>query len=296
VALYKYSDLLEEIDKFNALGVETGNIGDSSLGLRVPYVFVGEKGKNNLIVQGAIHAREHITSLLVINQAKFLVKRPELLLRGGIYFIPMSNPDGVRICQEGLSWISDKKTRARLLEINGSNDFSMWKANANGVDINVNFDAKWSKGKENVFYPHPANYVGKSPNSEIETLNLVRFTTAAKPLCTLSYHTKGEIVYWRFGQNKSALWRDYRLAKAIANQLGYRLDDGTGSVGGYKDWCIEKLGIPAFTFEVGSDNYGYPYPYADFQRIYTPNRDLPRKILNYLVKEKEEPKNKTDTQ
>ena len=285
--MFKYSDLLQEIDKFNILGVETGTIGDSALGQRIPYIFVGKKNEYSMIVQGAIHAREHITALLIVNQAKFLVKRQNLLMRGGIYFVPMANPDGVRLCQEGLGWIEDKKLRQRLREIAGGNDFSQWKANANGVDLNVNFDAKWAKGKENVFYPRFADYVGKAPESEAETQNLVRFTNSVNPVCTISYHTKGEVVFWRFNQPKAKLWHDYRLAKAIAGELGYKLGDGSGSAGGYKDWCIEKKGITAFTIEVGSDNYEYPYPYSDFLRIYRPNRDIPRRVLNYLVKEKE---------
>jgi hypothetical protein len=30
------------------------------------------------------------------------------------------------------------------------------------------------------------------------------------------------------------------------------------SVGGYKDWCIKTLQIPAFTIEAGSDDFEHP--------------------------------------
>jgi len=31
-----------------------------------------------------------------------------------------------------------------------------------------------------------------------------------------------------------------------------------GSVGGYKDWCIQRFGIPSFTVEVGKDVLTHP--------------------------------------
>lgn len=287
--MFSYADLLKEVDKFNAIGVETGVVpGDSTLSQRIPYIFVGKKTENCIIVQGAMHAREHITALLVLQQAKFLVKRSDLTINGGIYFIPMTNPDGVRLAQENLSWIENKKLKTKLVEINGGNtDFSLWKANIRGVDLNVNFDAKWARGKQNVFFPSPDNYVGKSPNSEKETINLIHFTESLKPLATLSYHTKGEVIYWRFTQDKRSLWRDYRLAKGISALTGYKLDDGVGSVGGYKDWCVDKLHIPAFTVEVGKDSFPHPYPYSEFENIFNINYDTPRRLLNSLVKDKE---------
>lgn len=30
------------------------------------------------------------------------------------------------------------------------------------------------------------------------------------------------------------------------------------SAGGYKDWCVEKLKLPAFTVEVGKDEWKHP--------------------------------------
>ena len=128
--------------------METGNIGNSELGQQIPYIFVGKKNGNYMIVQGAIHAREHLTALLVVNLAKHLVKNPQLSLLGGIYFVPMVNPDGVRLCQEGVGFVGDKQRKSNLLAINGNSDFSLWKANVEGVDLNVNFDARWGEGAE----------------------------------------------------------------------------------------------------------------------------------------------------
>ena len=63
-----------------------------------------------------------------------------------------------------------------LLVNDGSTDFSYWKANANAVDMNVNFDAGWGKGVQNVFCPAPANFVGYYPNSEREVRSIIDFS------------------------------------------------------------------------------------------------------------------------
>ena len=89
---------------------------------------------------------------------------------------------------------------------NKGKDFSLWKANARGVDLKVNFDAKWGPGKQNVRYPASANYIGSMPFSEPETRALAEFTKEVKPDATISYHTKGGEIYYGFeGRARSSL-------------------------------------------------------------------------------------------
>lgn len=285
--MFSYQQLLQEVEEFSAHGIQTGIVGNTELGNHIPYIFVGEKDKPCMIVQGAMHAREHITALLVLCQAKHLVASNKKLL-GGIYFLPMTNPDGVTLCQQGLSAITDKRLKHKLLTINnGGTDFSLWKANINGVDLNVNFDAHWAEGEQNVYYKSNANYVGKFAESECETRALADFTRAVKPVVTLSYHCKGEIIYWKFFQNSFRMVRDRRYAQALSKYTGYQLVDGEGSVGGYKDWCIDKLKIPAYTIEVGEDCYQHPFPYMAFDSILQKNLDIPRLLINSVIKDKE---------
>ncbi len=295
--MFGYFDLLKETEEFARRGVETGIIGKSALGQEIPYVFIGDKQKDCIIVTGSIHAREHITALLVVNQAKHLLKNPSAKLDGGIYFVPMINVDGVRLVQEGVGFVADKQLKKNLIKINGGTDFSLWKANANGVDLNVNFDARWGQGKSNLFFKSPANYVGKAPHSEIETKNLMRLTLSVNPLATINYHCKGEVIFWRFfQQNKQQLWYHYKIAKSVSQLTGYKLvANEAGSCGGYKDWCILRLGIPSLTVEVGSDKYGHPYPYTQFEDIYNKNVDIPRRLLNTVSRDKERSKQNEST-
>lgn len=284
--MFLYKNLLDEIQQFCDYGIETGVVGNSELNQRIPYVFVGSKNGNYMIVQAAIHAREHLTALVVMCLAKKLVANPNLKLDGGIYFVPMSNPDGVRICQEGLDWISDANVKKTLLDINGgSTDFSLWKANARGVDLNVNFDANWGEGRQNVFAPSPQNYVGEYPSSAKETRALTEFTARIKPCVTLSYHLKGEEIYWQFNQPPKTLHRDKKYAQSMSAYTGYKLVSGEGSVGGYKDYCVQTLGIPSYTIEVGSDNLSHPFPYTELSKIIRQNEDLPRRLLNTVVRD-----------
>ena len=284
--MFRYSDLLDEMQRFCHYGVETGIVGESEMKQQIPYVFVGKKNGNYMIVQGAMHAREHLTALLVLNLAKYLVKNGHLALDGGIYFVPMTNPDGVRLCQEGVGWVRDKQRKSNLLTINGGTDFTMWKANADGVDVNVNFDAHWGEGTQNGFYKSSQNYVGKTPFSAAESRALAEFTERIKPLVTLSYHLKGEEIYWEFNQTSHRRFRDKRYAEMIAKYTGYKLVELKGSVGGYKDWCVEKLKIPAYTIEVGSDSFEHPFPYEQLKVIVEQNLDLPRKLLNTIVRDR----------
>ena len=57
---------------------------------------------------------------------------------------------------------------------------------------------------------------------------------------------------------KKFLKRDKQIAKEISKITGYRLASGKGSAGGYKDWCVQALGIPSFTVEAGADEREHP--------------------------------------
>ena len=282
---YFYGDLIAELKQLKEQGIEVGTIGKTQLGFEIPYVFLGKKTDTSLVVVGSTHAREHITTLLVMKQIRHYLKN-QTVLNGGIYFVPVHNVDGVRICTEGVGFIKDEQRVKQILKVNGGHDFSNWKANADCVDLNTNFDAHWGEGSQNLFFPSPFSYVGKKPMSESENICLAEFLQKIKPDYLITYHTKGEIIFWQFFQEKLRKWRDYRLAKFVAKQTGYRLVGQTQSAGGLKDWCVEKLRIPAVTVEVGEDKYAYPYPYSQIDKIFKKNAEVPQKMLNTLAKEK----------
>ena len=225
-------------------------IGKSLFGRNIYALKVGN-GSPVGVCQYAIHGREYITAELALIHLK------KGVFKGSLWLIPLSNPDGALLSQTGVQSVPKAK-RKNLLSINNGEDFSLWKANGRGVDINVNFAAEWGKGIRNIRFPSSENYIGEKPFSEPETIALKNFTQDVAPDYTVSYHTKGEEIYWYFSQSTRTCIRDKMLAEVLSGATGYPLKKTYGSVGGYKDWCIQTLKIPAFTIEAGRDDYPHP--------------------------------------
>ncbi len=225
--------------------------GKSAEGRDLYAFFIGKRESPIGISQAAIHGREWITALLSLYHVQKGVQR------GGVWVLPLTNPDGALLSEIGLCAAS-RERRDYLVGLNGGYDFSLWKANAEGVDLNVNFDAKWGSGAKNVFSPARENYVGKSPFCAPESRALKEFTEKISPEFTVSWHTKGEEIYWRFHQSFLRKKRDKRLAKVLSKSVGCPLREAKLSAGGYKDWCVQHLKIPAFTVEVGRDELLHP--------------------------------------
>ena len=244
-------DIYQEITKFYTQAkTEKRIIGKSVFGRNLYAIKLG-KGAPVGIVQYAIHGREYITAKLALSHLQ------NEKIKGSVWVLPLMNPDGALLSQVGLSSVKPKRKKGLLL-LNGDRDFSLWKANGRGVDLNVNFDAKWGKGAKNTKILGAENCIGKKPFSEPESLALKKFTLKIRPDYTVSYHTKGEEIYWYFDQSTRTCPRDLRLATVLSGATGYPLAQAKGSVGGYKDWCIQRLQIPAFTIEAGADSFSHP--------------------------------------
>lgn len=276
------NEIYDQINSLSNLnGVDFFTVGYSLLGQPIYGVHIGSYDGNQLLIEGAIHAREYITSLLIVDLVKYLYNTQ---IDGGIYFIPMVNPDGVRLVLEGTSGIRCEKTADFLTSVNGgSDDFSQWKADANAVDLNVNFDALWGGGSQNVFCPAPGNFVGYYPNSEREVNNLINFTLKNQPSATISYHTKGEVIYYGFEVlNPEQMARDLSMAETISQITGYQIVKTENSTGGYSDWVSLNLGVPAFTIEVGSSDLPHPIGEDQLPLIFEQNKDVPLAVLNQI--------------
>lgn len=239
--------------------------------------------KESVLFQGAIHAREHITCDLLVKmifEVSQNFKKYQKHQMPNLVFVPLSNPDGADIVIHGVSKIQNRKVRMFLRKINNNSlDFSLFKANANGVDLNTNFDAKWGTGKANVFSPSTHGFVGQSPMSEPCTKALEFLTRKVKPVFTISYHTKGEVIYHDFFCKKQYRKRDKKIARIVASATGYKLKSAqNSSSGGFKDWCIEKFEIPALTVEVGSERLSHPIGEEHLSKIFKRNKKILKKL------------------
>ena len=281
-----YSGLCDFVNRMQREGVTVGYLGQSGQGRMSPYLRLGGGGKRVVAVYAG-HAREHITAQLACAHADYYARRmerfyPEFTLD----IVPMLDPDGVELCCHGLQSVVDTAQRERLLEWNGgSDDFSLWKADAEGVDLNVNFDAGWGMGFLNRFEPGPENYVGDRPLSQNESRALLDFIETPDIVGTLSFHAKGEVIYWHFFQEEERLLRDLRIADHVSRSCGYPLREAPGSFGGYKDYCISMLKLPSLTVEVGSDALEHPIGPGQFGAIWQRTRIIPAAFLEGIRRE-----------
>lgn len=268
----------------NQQGIDFSIIGYSLLNKPIYCAHIGNYEGNQIICEGAIHAREWITASLLVDICKY---SKDKISSGGIYFIPLINPDGVEFVLDGVNKIKCEKLRQYLVQINAnSQDFSLWKANANAVDLNVNFNALWGGGAQNVFCVAPANFVGYYPDSEREVNTLINFTNLVNPALTLSWHTKGEVIYYGFETlTQTQIERDRQIAIKLSELNGYQIIKTENSTGGYSDWVSQNFEVPAFTVEVGNSAIPHPIGEEYLPIIFEQNKEVALAALDIVNNE-----------
>ena len=272
-----YSELEQRIKSISGVS-DFFTVGYSLLSQPIYAAHVGSYSGRQVIVQCAIHAREWVTALLGVDLTKYLATRQ---FGGGAYFIYNMDPDGIRLVLDGADFVECEKQKRFLLDVNGSEDFSQYKANANAVDLNVNFDADWGSGAQNRRCPSPESFIGYYPMSEREVNVLATFTRKIAPYATLSYHTKGEVIYYGFaGQNENSLARDEAVAYRLSAVTGYIPILTRGSAGGYKDWCVREFDIPAFTIEVAPSDTDHPIGEEYLPELFDQNKNVVSALLS----------------
>lgn len=257
-------------------------LGKSVCGREIP-MLVGGQGEKVVVYVGAHHGMERLTAGILTDFAAeaaakaswdecvFNLSVRSLLDDVTFYIIPMLNPDGVHISLYGVK--ENDPRRAALVNMNDSDDFSHWQANADGVDLNHNYDAGFEEYRvpaENagITGGGPTRYAGKRPESEPETAALSGFLRALQPRLSgvLTLHTQGEEIFCACDTALSAKCR--AVGRRLQALTGYKLKipQGLAAYGGLTDWCIESLRRPAFTLECGKGQN--PLPPEDEPEIY----------------------------
>jgi len=257
--MYAYDDLQKDGKILYSLGYTEKIIGETIYGRRISAFARGENVK--ILVVGATHAREHVTAKLVVDLAKGYAGND-------IAFIPMLNPDGVELAVHGLE-SAPAEYHDFLKKIQPNGDFSLWKANGRGVDINVNYDAGWGRGRTNEFAPSYQNYVGEHPESEVESKVSADFVRENGIKVMLTYHAKGEVIYWSYNGIG-----DRKKAQKLGAQTGYDLAYAYHSHGGFKDWFLANGFGDAYTVEVGNDGFSYLQLYKEYGDILSQNQGV----------------------
>ncbi|RHW37393.1 hypothetical protein D1B31_15860 [Neobacillus notoginsengisoli] len=285
--VYSYSMMEADIQKLKKAYphlIQVRVIGKSEYGRNIYAVGLGT-GPAKAFINGAHHAREWLTTSLnmyMINQYAAAASNNTLidgfntryiLSTTTIWFVPMVNPDGVTLQQQGLKAFPKDK-HASLIKMNeGSKNFKRWKANAKGVDLNRQYNAGWKalKGPKSPSYK---NFKGNKPESAAEVKAMLKFTNEMNPEMAVAYHSSGKILYWNYNLTGSRYKRDHVYAKKIGQLTGYRLvyPQPNPPGGGYTDWFIQAKKKPGFTPEISKPVYETSPPLTEFAGAWKENR------------------------
>ncbi len=269
--------------------LETGSIGKSIMGKDLFYIKIGT-GDTEVFYNATHHANEWITTPLLLKFTEEYAKAyaqnndiedrsaQELYNNKTLYIVACVNPDGMDIVNGGLpvgefynNVLAISKNYPEIPFPDG------WKANVEGVDLNLNYPANWNRAKEIKYAlgfttPAPRDFVGTEPLSEPESLAVYNFTNQHQFALTLSYHTQGKVIYWKYLDYLPK--NSYTIGRALAEVSGYDLSltPAESSYAGYKDWFIQAFNKPGYTIEVGIGIN--PLPLDQFDEIYDDNIGL----------------------
>ena len=152
---------------------------------------------------------------------------------------------------------------------------TIWKANANGVDLNNNFDAAWAD-IDLKWAPSYGSFKGYSAVSEPESKALVDMATRQEYECYLSYHSTGQLIYYDCeGNSESMSNTEEKFAEFMKDHIHHRMSNNKSAynvnLGGFGDWLQLGLGKPSLTIESGKKPC--PLPAWEFQAIWLRHRE-----------------------
>lgn len=279
---YTYEQLTNDISTLSEIeNVETFSIGQSEYGREIYAVKIG-KGEPSAVIIGTAHAREWINSALISDMIKQYAQAynnyeyidsyyvREVLDGCSIVFIPMQNPDGVALQQQGLSAFTPEQ-QVEIRSLGYGNKYKQWKANAKGVDLNRQQNINWDKVRMNELYPSYHNHKGYAPEQASEARAVINYIRETQPKALVSFHSSGQVIDWT-GCN--ADWnRDRNLAKKVGAVTGYRVlyDDATPPAGGLSPWFRVETGGMALTIETGRFSGENEVRYNDYPAIWRQN-------------------------
>lgn len=251
-------------------------IGESVLGLPIYELIIGN-GDLSVHMNGAFHANEWITSAVMMKwldeYARAIVTSDDFngILARDLYekttlsFVPMVNPDGVNLVLNKEAMNEDVLTHVRLIN-QEKDDFSEWKANIRGVDLNNQFPAYWEIERERKIpkSPAPRDFPGNFPLTEPEAIALSNLVQESNFDRIVAFHTQGEEIYWGYLNYEPKLAA--KIVKEFKRLSGYKAVRNIDSHAGFRDWYIYKYKRPGFTVELGRGVN--PLPLSQFDEIY----------------------------
>ncbi len=218
-------------------------IGTSVQGRTIEAVTYGT-GDTHLLFVGGIHGGYEWNSVLLAYQAMdYLALHPEVIPKNlSITIVPSANPDGIFkiIGKEGRFTLADVPT----------GDDSLGRFNANGVDLNRNFDCKWQP--ESMWRGNVVS-AGTSAFSEPEARAIRDVVATLKPVAVVFWHSKANAAY--ASECQAGILPETRtLMSTYADAAGYPAVDTFDSyeITGDAEGWLASIGIPAITVELST--------------------------------------------
>ncbi|WP_226034756.1 M14 family metallopeptidase [Aquibacillus saliphilus] len=280
---YDYQQLIEDVRELASLYpfIITQVIGNSIMGKDIYELRIGN-GRKSVHVNSSFHANEWITTPIILrflndyllgltnNGAISNIALNPLYQSTLLSMVPMVNPDGVNLVIQGPP--QEEPYQSDVINMNnGSLDFSNWKANIRGVDLNNQYPAKWEIEKERkTDTPGPRDYPGPNPLSEPEAQAIADLTRASDFRRVNAFHTQGQVIYWGFENLEPP--ESEVIVNEYANVSGYQPIKTVDSYAGYKDWFIQEWNRPGYTIELGLGTN--PLPLTQFDQIYRSARGI----------------------
>lgn len=274
---YTYEKMLQDIQQLHTVYpfIFSQTIGNSVMGKEIIELQIGS-GERQVHLNGSFHANEWITTPVIMKFVnEYALSLTNNLPIRGIFMlpmfldtllsiVPMVNPDGVNLVLNGSAAAGEFQNE--VLTINNQNeDFSNWKANIRGVDLNNQFPALWEvEAERKPTDPQPRDYPGPEPLSEPEAIVMAALARSRNFLRINAFHTQGEEIYWGFEGLEPPV--SEVIVNEYARVSGYRAVQYVDSFAGYKDWFIQEFRRPGFTVELGRGVN--PLPIEQFDEIY----------------------------
>ncbi|MBU8920066.1 LysM peptidoglycan-binding domain-containing protein [Bacillus sp. FJAT-29953] len=274
---YDFSRTMKDIGRLQSVYpfMEVNAIGKSVLGNELSELRMG-KGSKRIHYNASFHANEWITTAVLMtflndyllsltNQNPIRgLEMSRLYQQTSLSVVPMVNPDGVNLVLHGPP--ENPEWKNRVVEFNkGSKDYTGWKANIRGIDLNDQFPARWELERaRNPKVPGPRDYGGEKLLSEPEAIAMADLTRERDYARVFAFHTQGEEIYWGFENMEPP--ESEGMVNELSRVSGYKPVKILESYAGYKDWFIQDWQRPGFTVELG---HGVnPLPLSQFDEIY----------------------------
>lgn len=217
-------------------------IGTSVQGRKINAYTYGTGGTHLLFVGGIHGGYEWNSVLLAYAFMDHLAANPALLpsmLKVSV--IPSANPDG-------LYKIIGKEGRFVMEDVPVGVATAPGRFNANGVDLNRNFDCRWQP--ESMWRGNTVS-AGTAPFSEPEAAAIRDFVLSTKPAAVIFWHSQANAVYASMCEG-GILPATLDIMNAYAKAAGYaavKTFDAYPVTGDAEGW-LAKIGIPAITVEL----------------------------------------------